>query len=128
VADTQGLLVPQPIRPTWIWPDEDHDMPPSVSVIIVTWNGKSLLDASLSALRKQTDPNWQIIVVDNGSSDGTTDFVQDSFSGVEVVTLPKNLGFSRANNVGIGHARGEYIALLNNDAELAGRASCRDGG
>lgn len=94
-------------------------MPHLVSVIIVSWNGRSLLDACLSALRKQTGSNCQIIVVDNGSSDGTTAFVRESFRGVEVIALPKNMGFSRANNLGIRHARGEYVALLNNDAEPA---------
>ena len=90
---------------------------PCLSVIIATWNGKSLLDTCLSSLRAQAYPDLQIIVVDNGSSDGTAAFVQDRFGEVELVKLPKNVGFSRANNLGIQHARGQYIALLNNDAQ-----------
>jgi GT2 family glycosyltransferase len=88
-----------------------------VSVVIVHWNGKRLLEECLDSLARQTVPPDEVIVVDNGSSDGSVDLVRRRFPHVLLVALPENVGFSRGNNLGIQRARGEYIALLNNDAE-----------
>jgi GT2 family glycosyltransferase len=90
---------------------------PTVSVIIVNWNGKNLLFPCLQSLRRQTFKDFEIIVVDNGSTDGSIELIQHHFPEVQVIALNANLGFSTANNIGIRHARGKYIALLNNDAE-----------
>jgi len=93
--------------------------PPIVSVVIVNWNGHRLLERCLQSLMVQSVPPADVIVVDNGSSDGSVELVSREFPGVHLIALTDNVGFSRANNIGIRHARGDYIALLNNDAEPA---------
>jgi len=88
-----------------------------VSVLIVTWNGKYLLEECFQALKKQTYTDFEVIVVDNGSQDGTRDYL-DSLSWPILKTkyLPSNHGFSGGNNAALEVASGEVIALLNNDA------------
>lgn len=90
----------------------------TVSAIIVNWNGKHLLSACLDTLRAQTRPADEIIVVDNGSSDGSQTMLRERYADVLLIELPDNKGFSIANNIGIRHAQGDYIALLNNDLIL----------
>ncbi len=90
---------------------------PTVSVIVVNWNGKNLLFACLQSLQRQTFKDFEIIVVDNGSTDGSIELIQNHFPEAQVIALNTNLGFSAANNIGIQRARGRYIALLNNDTE-----------
>jgi len=87
------------------------------SVIIANWNGRRLLGECLEALKRQTFRDFEVIVVDNGSTDGSVDFLRENYSDF-VIVLPqeKNLGFGAANNIGIRKAEGKYIALLNNDA------------
>jgi GT2 family glycosyltransferase len=87
-----------------------------ITVIIVNWNRKDLLRACLSSLRAQENVIFETIVVDNGSSDGSADMAETEF-GARVIRNRENRGFCAANNQGIAVARGEYIALLNNDAE-----------
>lgn len=90
---------------------------PAISVVIANFNGKRFLEACLSSLEKQTFQDFEVILVDNSSSDGSVEYVQETFPKVRLITLRKNLGFCGGNNVGIGEAKGEYVALLNNDAE-----------
>jgi hypothetical protein len=90
-------------------------MNPEVSVIVVTWNGKHFLEACLSAVAAQEGVTFETIVVDNGSEDGTAEFVREQFPSVRVVSLQRNLGFAGGNNAGAATARGRYIAFLNND-------------
>ncbi len=90
---------------------------PKVSVIIVNWNGKSLLEDCLGSLAAQTAKEIEIILVDNGSKDGSVEYVRERYPGVKLISLPENLGFAGGNNAGIRVARGEYIALLNNDTK-----------
>jgi len=87
-----------------------------ISVVVVNWNRKELLRACLASLARQTGVSLEIIVVDNGSSDGSADLAEREF-GAQVIRNPENRGFCAANNQGIAVARGEFIALLNNDAE-----------
>ncbi len=96
---------------------------PKVCVIILNWNGKELLKDCLSSLFKLTDyPNYKVIVVDNGSTDGSVEFVKKNFKKVDVLALDKNYGFSKGNNIGIKYAlkkyKPKYILLLNNDTEI----------
>ena len=86
-----------------------------VSVIIVNWNGKQHLEECLGSLSKQTFKSFETILVDNGSSDESTEFVETNFPAVKIVRLDKNEGFCRGNNIGLQHASGNFIALLNND-------------
>ena len=85
------------------------------SLIIVNWNGRDLLGECLPSVEKQSVPAEEVIVVDNGSSDGSLEFLKTSFPYVKVVSLDKNYGFAKANNIGIRSASGGRIALLNND-------------
>jgi len=90
---------------------------PLVSVIVVNWNGKAYLGECLNSLRHQAFLDFEVIVVDNGSTDGSVDYVESQFPELaRILRNTKNTGFSRGNNQGIKAARGQYIALLNNDA------------
>jgi GT2 family glycosyltransferase len=85
------------------------------SIIVVNWNGKRYLGECLSALLTQTYSPCEIILVDNGSDDGSVDFVAERFSQVRIIENGENLGFAAGNNVAIRVARGDYIVTLNND-------------
>ena len=84
--------------------------------MVVNWNRRELLRACLASLGRQQGVNFETIVVDNGSSDGSAEMAAGEF-GAMVIRNRNNLGFCAANNQGIAAARGEFIALLNNDAE-----------
>jgi GT2 family glycosyltransferase len=91
---------------------------PFVSVIVVNYNRKHFLRDCLESLADQTYPSdrREVILVDNGSSDGSAEYVRQWFPWVRLVSLSRNWGFAKGNNIGLRHARGELIALLNNDA------------
>ncbi len=86
-----------------------------ISVIVVNWNRRELLRACLQSLARQRGVEFEIIVVDNASDDGSTEVARAA--GAHVIRNSTNRGFCAANNQGIAAARGEFIALLNNDAE-----------
>src|SRR5215472_16689624 len=88
-----------------------------ISVIVVNWNRCDLLRACLLSLARQTFTDLEVIVVDNGSSDGSAEMVTGEFPAVRLIRNVENRGFCAANNQGFATARGELIALLNNDAE-----------
>lgn len=88
----------------------------TLSVIIVTWNGLRFLDPCLCAISAQLQPNDEMIVVDNGSTDGTVEWLARTWRTVHLVALPSNLGFAGGVNVGLRAARGDLLLLLNNDA------------
>jgi GT2 family glycosyltransferase len=93
--------------------------PPLVSVIVVNWNGRRLLDDCLASLENQTWKEREFILVDNGSTDGSVESIQEwtrRLGCAEMICLPENTGFCKANNIAIARARGEWIALFNNDA------------
>jgi GT2 family glycosyltransferase len=94
-----------------------HSVPSnsSVSVIVVTWNGRHHLETCLPALIGQTLLPDEVIVVDNGSDDGTAEWLKDEHVGVKLVALQQNRGFAGGNLAGLEAASGEYIVLLNND-------------
>jgi hypothetical protein len=87
-----------------------------ISVVVVNWNRRELLRACLASLARQTGVEFETIVVDNGSTDGSAEMAEREF-GRRVIRNTENRGFCAANNQGIAAARGEFIALLNNDAE-----------
>lgn len=91
---------------------------PLVSVIIVNYNRRALLKNCLSSLFTQSYYAVEIILVDNGSDDGSIDYVKKEFPSVKIIPLKKNLGFAKGNNIGIREAKGELIATLNNDTEV----------
>ena len=86
-----------------------------VSVIIVNWNGLSHLPDCLGSLSKQTFRDFEVILVDNGSSDESVTYVKQHYPWVKLVILNENKGFSVGNNHGLLHAVGDYIVTLNND-------------
>jgi GT2 family glycosyltransferase len=87
-----------------------------VTAIIPTWNRRDLLERTLAELRKQSHPFLEIIVVDNGSADGSAEAAERA--GAQVIRLAQNAGFAKAVNHGIAAARTEWIAILNNDVIL----------
>src|SRR5213593_1313730 len=87
-----------------------------MSVVVVNWNGKPLLADRLSPPRSQTFPDFEVVVVDNGSMDGSGEWIRENFPDFKLVQLDENRGFAGGNNAGISESRGEWIALLNNDA------------
>jgi hypothetical protein len=89
---------------------------PDVSVIIVNYNGRRWLEGCLAAVGAQTDAGGvEVILVDNGSSDGSVDLVRERFAHVRVHVADRNLGFAAGNNAGARLAQGSYLAILNND-------------
>ncbi|MEK9138337.1 MAG: glycosyltransferase family 2 protein, partial [Bacteroidota bacterium] len=91
---------------------------PTVSIIIPNWNGVVHLEDCLNAVHRQTLKPFEVIIVDNGSTDGSFEFVQRNYPDVHMIGLSRNFGFAYAVNRGIEAARGEFIGLLNNDVDL----------
>ena len=87
-----------------------------VSIIVVNWNGASLLNDCLGSLCRQLYGCTEIIFVDNGSTDFSVSYVKDKFPNVKVVELSENSGFAGGNALGLQVASGDFIALLNNDS------------
>lgn len=88
---------------------------PLVSVIVINYNGKEFLKDCLESIYGQTYHNFELIVVDNGSTDGSVQFIKEKFPDTILIENKENLGFAVANNQGIEISRGKYVALLNND-------------
>lgn len=89
---------------------------PLISVIVLNWNGLNVVGDCLMSLREQTFREFEVIVVDNGSTDGSRNFVIENFPETRSVSLEKNYGFCGGNNHGFKYAKGDFLALLNNDA------------
>lgn len=94
----------------------DSKKPPRASVVIPNWNGRHFIGACLDSLRVQTFKDFEVIVVENGSVDGSLEFIQENYPEVTILAQPKNLGFAGGVNQGIRRSRAKYVALFNNDA------------
>jgi GT2 family glycosyltransferase len=92
----------------------DH---PQVSVIIPNWNGAHHLPTCLESLRRQTHPHVEVIVADNGSTDGSLELLARDYPEARVLPLEENRGFAGACNAGMQAAQGDFVVLLNNDTE-----------
>jgi GT2 family glycosyltransferase len=88
------------------------------SVVIPNWNGAHHLPICLEALRAQTYPYVQVLLVDNGSTDGSQALVEGQYPEVRLLALDRNLGLTGANNLGFRAAQGEILISLNNDTEV----------
>ena len=88
---------------------------PKISVIIVNYNGKELLQKCLESLFKIDYNNFEVILVDNNSTDGSMEFVTKNYPKIIVIKLDSNKGFAEPNNIGAKIAKGEYLLFLNND-------------
>ena len=91
---------------------------PKISVIIVNWNGLHYLEELLRSIERQSFRDFEVIMVDNGSTDGSVKWVRKNHPTVKLLPQKKNLGFCAGNNVGARAAAGEYLLLLNNDTAL----------
>lgn len=90
-----------------------------VSIIIVNYNTKDLLYQCINSIYKKTESiDYEIIVSDNGSTDGSIEMLKTTFPNVRVIENDANLGFGKANNIGIQVAKGKYLLLLNSDTYL----------
>lgn len=89
-----------------------------VSVIVVNFNGRKWLKGCLDSLQKQRQSQIEVIIVDNGSSDGSQQLISQKYPQVKLVSLKTNLGFVAANNIGLDHSEGEFVVLLNNDTTV----------
>lgn len=93
--------------------------PPRLSIVVLSWNTRELLDACLSSLQAAGGLAWEdVIVVDNASADGSADLVAERFPTVRLVANGQNDGYAIGNNIGAARARGQYLLLLNSDTEV----------
>ncbi|HRD15660.1 MAG TPA: glycosyltransferase family 2 protein, partial [Methanothrix soehngenii] len=92
-----------------------------ISVIVLNYNGKGFLDGCLSSLASQTYSDFEVIVVDNGSRDGSPEYVKENYPWVRLAKNDENLGFAGGTNVGIRAAKGEFVITLNNDSRADSR-------
>lgn len=91
----------------------------SLSICIVSWNTRDLLKDCLGSVYADPDSaGWQVLVVDNASSDGSAEMVADRFPQAELIRSPQNLGFSRGNNLALERATGRCLLLLNSDTAV----------
>lgn len=93
----------------------------NVAVVVLSWNGAAHLSACLAALQQQRPPPPQILVVDNGSIDGSVELLRREFPAIELIANNRNLGFAGGMNVGLRRLRGEaeIVVLLNQDTVVA---------
>jgi len=86
-----------------------------VSIIIVNYNGKNYLEQCLNSLKKVDFNDFEIILVDNNSTDDSLEFVKNNYPSIIIVKLDKNRGFAEPNNMGAKIAKGKFLLFLNND-------------
>lgn len=92
--------------------------PERVSVFVINYNGRHHLDDLLTSLQAQSYEDFEVIVVDNASTDGSVEYIQQHFPTMRIISLQENTGFAEANNIAAEVASGCYYCLLNNDAEV----------
>jgi GT2 family glycosyltransferase len=90
---------------------------PLASIVIPNWNGAQHLPTCLDAIREQTYPRLEVVLVDNGSTDGSQELVAEQYPEVQLLALNCNLGLTGGNNLGFRTAQGEILISLNNDTE-----------
>lgn len=93
-------------------------MVPKVSIIVLTWNGEQYILSCLKSVLSQDYPEFEVIVVDNASTDGTVGIVVRQFPQVKLIQNTKNMGYAGGNNVGLRVATGDVLVLLNQDTEV----------
>ena len=115
IADFAWLLRRRPIREP-----EKQPSTRGASVVIPTWNARELLEQYLPSVVAALDgnPDNEIILVDNASTDGTVSFVRERFPAVKVLELPRNQGFGGGSNAGFRAAANDIVVLLNNDMRV----------
>jgi hypothetical protein len=94
----------------------------SVTVIVLNWNGRELLEDCLGSLEKVDYNNFNVLVVDNGSTDKSVHYIKSTFPNVEVLELNENIGYAAGNNAGFKHIiknQPDFVIFLNNDTTVA---------
>jgi GT2 family glycosyltransferase len=89
-----------------------------ISVIIANWNGKKWLKDCLDSILGQTFSDFEILLIDNASSDDSVAYAKENYPDVKIIENRENMGFGRANNLGAKHAKGEVLFFLNNDTKI----------
>ncbi|MBI3762165.1 MAG: glycosyltransferase family 2 protein [Chloroflexi bacterium] len=95
---------------------------PDLSIIILNWNVRDLLRASLRSLAHSPALSVETIVVDSASTDGSAEMVAREFPGAHLIAAAENLGYSRGNNLGLAASRGRHLLILNPDTAIVGDA------
>lgn len=88
------------------------------TIVIPNYNGKHFMQPCLQSLQDQTSSDFEILVVDNHSTDGSLEYMQEFYPDIRIISLDKNYGFSRAVNEGIRNSNTPYVILLNNDTTV----------
>lgn len=91
---------------------------PKVAIVILNWNGKNFLEKFLTSVLATSYENFEVVVSDNGSSDGSVDFIKQNFPQVKLILFDKNNGFAKGYNETLKKVQAEYYALLNSDVEV----------
>lgn len=97
---------------------QTHEQKPLISVVIINWNGLLFMDQCLNSVFVQSFQRFEAIVVDNYSTDRSLELIRKKYPLARIITNEVNLGFAKANNIGVREAKGEYILLINNDTIL----------
>lgn len=128
----QATKLPMPNRRFVARTDSIRDMPAKIkakdlSIVVVTWNAKEFTRDCLESLEQQdiAQLSSEIIVVDNASSDGTTELISERFPNVRLVKNFTNNGFAQATNIGIRLSEGQYILLVNSDVTVPAGCLCK---
>lgn len=90
---------------------------PSVAIVILNWNGRSLLSTFLPSVMATQYSALKVVVIDNGSTDDSVSFLHATYPQVKVIGLPNNEGFAKGYNLGLQHVEADYFLLLNSDVE-----------
>lgn len=93
-------------------------MIPKVTILIPNYNGRKWLEQCLPTVEKSTYPNKEIVIVNNGSTDQSAQFLKENYPNARVIEIKKNRGYAGANNLGVKYARGKYVLFLNNDTQV----------
>jgi len=91
---------------------------PLISILVLNCNGKHLLKPCLESIFEQNFTDYEVVVVDNNSNDGSAEYIKENFPNITLIENPENLGFAGGNNMGIKACGGEWIFFLNNDTVL----------
>ena len=100
-----------------------------LSIVILCWNDLKVIDDCLRSIYAETQAiDFEVIVSDNGSSDGSIEFIRQNYPRARVLENGCNLGFAKGNNAGIAQSTGEYVLILNPDTIIHDRALEKSGG
>ena len=90
----------------------------SLGIVILNWNGKTLIEKFLPSVINNTPNIHNIYFIDNGSTDGSVEFIKTNFNRIKIIALDKNYGYAKAYNIGLKNIDDDIVCLLNNDVEV----------